>query len=98
MPKYIQMDLGVLFQVSFCMEIHESPKIPKSRHQQANIVENLRSLDFSPQESAREITLAGPTAYKSSAASCLCHRFRFLFSFFFFVLVLGIEPRALQTY
>lgn len=46
--KHIPKDPEFLFQVSFCMKIHESPEIPKSRYQQASIVEDLHSLDFSP--------------------------------------------------
>lgn len=59
--KYILKDLGFLFHVSFCMRFHESPEIPKSRHQQASITENLHSLDLSPKESAHKIAPAWPT-------------------------------------
>lgn len=47
------------------MKIHESPEIPKSRRQQASILENLHNPNFSPKESAHEITPAWLTIPQS---------------------------------
>lgn len=77
--KYILKDLGFLFHVSFCMRFHESPEIPKSRHQQASITENLHSLGLSPKEMPTRSPRPGLQFH-----SCFltCHTLRFFFSFF----------------
>lgn len=75
------------------MKIHESLEIPKSRRQQANILENLHNPNFSPKESAHEITPAWLTI-PQSLPDFVIHSDSF---FHFQVLVLGIELRALYV-
>lgn len=64
--------------------LHEDPRVSRNskRRQKPSISENLHNLDFSPKESAREITPAWLTIPQS--LPCLCYTFRFLFSFFKF--------------